>query len=348
MPVIAAVATAFPPHYYEQDRLFAALREQWRDQVFHMERLEQFHQRMQVGGRHLALPIEEYPRLRGFGAHNDAWIRVAVDLGSRVVADLLAGAGLPAGAVDQLVTTTVTGLAVPSLDARLMNRLPFRSDLKRVPLFGLGCLGGAAGLARAADYLRGHPSEACILLAVELCSLTLQKEDFSPANLLSSGLFGDGAAAVLLLGDEHPAARGPQVVASRSVFFPDTERTMGWDLTDGGFQVVLGPEVPSFARDHLPPAVHAFLGSHGLGVADIGAWIAHPGGPRVMDAMAEGLGLPTDALRLSRESLERVGNVSSASVLFVLAQALKEGPTGWGVVLAMGPAFCAELVLLAL
>lgn len=348
MPRIAAAATAFPPHYYEQDRLFAALREHWQDQVFHMDRLEQFHRRMQVGGRHLALPIEDYPKLRGFGAHNEAWIGAAVDLGDRVLQDLLRKAGLGADEVSAIVSTTVTGIAVPSLDARLMNRLPFRRDLKRMPLFGLGCLGGAAGVARTADYLKGHPAEAAVLLAVELCSLTLQKEDFSPANLLSSGLFGDGAAAVLLLGDEHPKAAGPRVVDSRSVFFPQTERTMGWDLTDGGFQVVLGPEVPDFARRELPPAVHGFLREHGLEPRDIAAWIAHPGGPRVMDAMEEGLGLPPEALRLSRRSLERVGNVSSASVLFVLEEALGEARGGWGVLLAMGPAFCAELVLLDL
>lgn len=346
MPRLAAAATAFPPHYYEQDRLFAALREQWQDQVFHWERLEQFHRRMQVGGRHLALPLEEYPRLQGFGAHNDAWIQAALDLGERVLNDLFDQAGLSPREVSHLVFTTVTGIAVPSLDARLMNRLPFPTSLKRVPIFGLGCLGGAAGVARVADYLKGHPTEAAVLLAVELCSLTLQKEDFSPANLLSSGLFGDGAGAVLLLGDEHPQARGPRVVESRSVFFPQTERTMGWDLKDGGFQVVLGPEVPEFARRELPPAVQGFLAEHGLTVPDLAFWVAHPGGPRVMDAMEEGLGLPPEALRLSRESLERVGNVSSASVLFVLEQALQQAPTGWGLMIAMGPAFCAELVLL--
>jgi alkylresorcinol/alkylpyrone synthase len=250
-----------------------------------------------------------------------------------------------------IMTTTVTGVAVPSLDARLMNRIPFARSLKRVPLFGLGCLAGVAGLARASEYLRAYPCQTAVLLAVELCSLTMQPDDGSIANIVSSGLFGDGAAAVLLAGAKHPLSEGacPHVLDSRSRFFPNTERVMGWDVVDTGFKVVLSPEVPKLARTELPELVDGLLAAHGLRRDDVRTWIAHPGGPAVADAITEGLGLSPDALALSRKSLAEVGNLSSASALFLLDEVRTTQcpePGSYGVMLAMGPAFCAEAVLL--
>ncbi len=345
MPRIVAAATEFPPHYYEQEVLLKALREVWSKRHFNLDRLEQFHRSVLVGGRHLAVPLERYPALTTFGQTNDAWIEAALDLSTRLLTRLLAE--VTPEAIHQLTFTTVTGLCVPSLDARLMNRLPFRRSLKRNPIFGLGCLGGAAGVARVADYLQGHPSEAAVLLAVELCSLTLQQDDLSVANIVSSGLFGDGAAAVLMVGDEHPLASGPRVVDSRSVFFPDSEDVMGWTISQDGFGVVLSPDVPLYARDHLPPAIREFLQEHSLTPGKIDHWIAHPGGPKVMQGLTEGLGLPAEALQTSAAVLSEVGNLSSASVLYVLERTLPRGKPGQtGVLLAMGPAFCAEAVLL--
>lgn len=217
-------------------------------------------------------------------------------------------------------------------------------------------MGGVAGLARVADYLQGHPDEAAILLAIELCSLTIQPDDYSVADLIASGLFGDGAAAVLLVGDQHPlAGTGPRVVANRSCFFPDTEEVMGWEVTDNGFKVVLNAAVPDLARDRLRPLVTAFLAEHNLALADVDHWIAHPGGPKVIEALEEGLGLEARALQLTRQSLTEVGNLSSASVLLILKETLarrRAAPAGEatagdiGLMLAMGPAFCAELALL--
>lgn len=343
MPRIVAAATEFPPHYYEQEVLLKALREVWSKRHFNLDRLEQFHRSVLVGGRHLAVPLERYPELATFGASNDAWIEAALELSTRLIAKI----PLPPEEIAQLTFTTVTGLSVPSLDARLMNRVPFKPSLKRNPIFGLGCLGGAAGVARVADYLKGHPTEAALLLAVELCSLTLQKEDLSVANIVSSGLFGDGAAAVLMVGDQHPMARGPRVLDSRSVFFPNSEEVMGWTISESGFRVVLSPDVPLYARDHLPPAIQAFLGEHGLRASDIQHWIAHPGGPKVMQGLTQGLGLPDSALQTSQAVLSEVGNLSSASVLYVLERTLPQGQPGdKGVLLAMGPAFCGEVVLL--
>jgi alkylresorcinol/alkylpyrone synthase len=340
-----------PPHYADQETLIAAFREHWATKHFNVERLEELHRAVQVGGRWLALPLEAYPELRTFRARNDAWTTAALDLGTRAVEEALSKSGRSAREIDHLFFVTVTGLATPSIDARLMNRVGFRDDLKRTPMFGLGCVAGAAGLARASDVLRGHPNERAILLSVELCSLTLQREDLSVSNIIASGLFGDGAAAVVLEGaDLDPeAGAGPRVVATRSVFYPDTERIMGWDFVDSGFQVVLSPKVPSLVRDRVRADVDAFLAAHGLERGAIGHWIVHTGGPKVLEAFEEALELPRAALARSWQCLRETGNLSSASVLFVLGDLLAGGEArrgDLGLLMAMGPGFCAELVLL--
>lgn len=348
---IAAVARALPPHRYPQAEITATLGRLLDDDAAALA--GRLHRSAQVGARHLALPLEEYPRLDGFGAANDAFIRVGTDLAAQALERALARAGLAPGDLDLIVTTTVTGVAAPSIDARLVNRLGLRADVKRLPLFGLGCVAGAAGVARVSDLLRGWPGQVAALVSVELCSLTLQRGDPSAANLVATGLFGDGAVAVIGLGVEHPRARearGPRVVASRSRFYPDTERVMGWDVTGDGFRVILSPGVPALARDHLGVDVRAFLAAQGLTPGDVAAWVCHPGGPKVLDAVQAALGVDDEALALSWRSLREVGNLSSGSVLLVLEDTQRERPPApgeYGVLLAMGPGFCAEMVLLA-
>ncbi|HVF58978.1 MAG TPA: 3-oxoacyl-[acyl-carrier-protein] synthase III C-terminal domain-containing protein [Thermoanaerobaculia bacterium] len=345
---IAAVGKALPPHYYDQDTLLEALRQRWADRHYNPGRLERLHKNVLVGGRHLALPIEEYAGLTTWGKANDAWIRVAQEVGEAAVRDALARAGLDPEAIDALIFVTVTGVATPSIDARLVNRLGLSPRVKRMPIFGLGCVAGAAGIARAADYVRAFPDQVAVLLSVELCSLTLQPEDLSIPNLIASGLFGDGAAAVVVVGDERPAD-GPRILATRSVFYPDSERVMGWDISESGFQIVLSAEVPQVVRDHLRADVDAFLADQGLQRGDIATWISHPGGPKVLEAMAEALELPDGALDLTWRSLQEVGNLSSTSVLLVLRDTLdahRPPPGSYGLISAMGPGFCSELVLL--
>jgi len=345
---IAAVGKALPPHYYDQDRLLAALREHWARRHHNLERLESLHRNVLVGGRHLALPLEEYPRLTTWGRANDAWIEVAQQVGEAAVREALAGAGLSAAEVGAFFFVTVTGVATPSIDARLINRLALPPGVKRVPIFGLGCVAGAAGIARAADYVKAFPGEAAVLLSVELCSLTLQREDLSIPNLIASGLFGDGAAAVVVTGSGRPAT-GPRILATRSIFYPDSERVMGWDISERGFKIVLSSSVPDVAREHLRGDVDAFLADHGLERSQIRSWVAHPGGPKVLEAMEEALELPDGALDVTWRSLREVGNLSSTSVLMVLKETLEEHrpePGSPGLLLAMGPGFCSELVLL--
>ncbi|MFQ5349920.1 MAG: type III polyketide synthase, partial [Thermoanaerobaculia bacterium] len=218
----------------------------------------------------------------------------------------------------------------------------------RMPIFGLGCVAGAAGIARAADYVKAYPEQVALLVSVELCSLTLQRKDLSIPNLISSGLFGDGAAAVVVVGSERPGD-GPRILATRSIFYPDTEQVMGWEVSEKGFQVVLSAEVPEMVRGHLRQDVDRFLADHGHRRDEITSWVAHPGGPRVLEAMAETLELTDGELDVTWRSLAEVGNLSSTSVLLVLEETLREHrpePGSLGMLLAMGPAFCSELVLL--
>jgi alkylresorcinol/alkylpyrone synthase len=358
MSAIAGVRGVLPDNVYTQDEITAVLTEVvLGGQAARSERralVERLHRSASVRTRHLALPLDRYRDLGGFGGANDAFIEVGTDLGERAVAAALGATGLTGEDVDLLMTTSVTGIAAPSLDARLVPRLGLRPDVRRVPIFGLGCVAGAAGIARLHDYLVGHPDDVAVLLSVELCSLTFQADDPSTANLVGSGLFGDGAAAVVMVGARRAAAMGleggaPRVLDTRSRFYPGTERVMGWDIGSGGFRLVLAATVAEVVQAHLRDDVEAFLDLHQLKIRDVDTWVAHPGGPKVIDAIVQSLDLEPAALDVTRRSLEAIGNLSSSSVLHVLETTLAEGlptPGTPGLLLAMGPGFCAELVLL--
>jgi alkylresorcinol/alkylpyrone synthase len=349
---IAGVGTAYPPHYYDQETLLAALAGFWGEHHYNVERLERLHRNVLVGGRHLALPLERYPLLRDWGEANAVWIDVALDTGRRAIENALIAASVRTEDVGTLLFVTTTGLATPSLDALLMNRMPLRPSLRRVPIFGLGCAAAVAGLARAADLLLARPDEVAVLLSVELCSLTLQREDLSTANLIGTGLFADGAAAAVVLGSEHPQNGGrprPRIVASASVFYPDTEHVMGWDIDARGFGLRLSADVPDVVERHLGGDVDSFLAARGLARGDIVRWICHPGGPRVLESMERALEIPREALETSWKVLQEVGNLSSATSLVVLQRVLEAEPPEpgtYGLISALGPGFAAELVLL--
>jgi len=354
-PRIRAVGRALPENYVDQATVFAAIKAIWESHpdsaaaATATAKLHAMQRTIGVDGRHFSLPLGDYVTKRTFAERNGAWIDVGLGIAERAAGDALARAGLAPRDVDHVFFVTVTGIATPSIDARLVNRLGLRPDVKRTPIFGLGCVGGAAGTARASDYLRAFPDGVALLVAVELCSLTFQMDDFSMANVLASGLFGDGGAAVVLSGGARPGAAGPRVVATRSVFYPDTEDVMGWRVVDSGFKLFLSNAVPKIARDRMRGDVDEFLAERGLARRDISHWIAHTGGPRILEAFEEALELAPGALSLSWSSLRRFGNLSSASVLFVMGDFLASGAArsgDYGLLFAMGPGFCSELVLL--
>ena len=352
MTRIVAVHGVLAPHRYEQSRITDAFADMCLPPETDRRLLQRLHHSATVQSRHLALPLEQYAGLSGFGAANDAFIEVALELGEQAVLGALDQAGLAAGDIDLVISTSVTGIAAPSLEARLAGRLGLRRDVKRVPIFGLGCVAGAAGIARLHDYLEGHPGEVALLLSVELCSLTLQRTDASVQNLVACALFGDGAAAVLAVGRDHPQGQQtavPTVVATRSRLYPGTEHILGWDIRDEGFRIVLAADLPDLVRHNLGEEVRGFLADHDLKTQDVTAWVCHPGGPQVLEAVREALDLPARALELTWRSLAEVGNLSSSSVLHVLRDTLvlRPPPPGTpGLLLAMGPGFCTELVLL--
>ncbi|MFB9312961.1 type III polyketide synthase [Nocardioides plantarum] len=355
---VLSVRGVLPEHRYRQAEITESFVDRMVTAQLDRRVVERFHANACVDTRHTALPLEQYAELADFGQSNDAFIEAGVALGARAVVDALKAVDLAPSDVDLIISATVTGLAVPSLEARVAGVIGLRPDVKRVPLVGLGCVAGAAGVARLHDYLVGHPDEIAVLMSVELCSLTLQRDDVSVANLVASGLFGDGAAAVVaaganraaeLLGPAEVGAVQPEVLDSRSRLYPDSERTMGWDVGAGGLKIVLDSKVPELVGHYLREDVDGFLAHHGLTRADIGFYVAHPGGPKVLEAMADALEVGREALQVTWDSLAAIGNLSSASVLHVFADTLRDHPPepgSYGLLLAMGPGFCSELVLL--
>jgi alkylresorcinol/alkylpyrone synthase len=350
---IASAASAFPKHYYSQKFLLERLQDYWGDELRNPQLLARLHRNVTVDGRYLAIPAEQYLNIKTWGEANDIWIRVARELGERSLCLALHNAGMKPADLGALMFTTVTGVASPSIDAMLVNRMGLPANIRRTPIFGLGCVAGAAGIARCADYVRAYPTQAAALVSVELCSLTLQKEDLSVANLISSGLFADGAAAVIVTGEDFDSGereiRGPRILATRSIFYPDTEDMMGWKISEKGFRILLSTEVPNLIRENLGRDVDAFLADHGHQRGDVKSFVLHTGGPKVLQASAAALGLNNGELDASWDCLRRVGNLSSASVLVVLEDVMKNRrpePGTLGLLAAMGPGFCSELVLL--
>ena len=341
---ILSLATANPPFSLPQSD--AAV---YAKQLFpQLSKLWQLYDNTGIEFRYNCEPIEWYLRPHSWQERTDSFHRHALDLLEQVTVKVTEAAGVTLNAIDMIVTNTVTGLAIPSLDAMLLNRLKLAPTIERLPMFGLGCGAGVAGLARAARLAQAKDGALVLFLTVDLCSLCLRVNDPSPAMFVSTALFGDGAAGLLLHNTKNRVRAGPRILASGEWCWRSNEHIMGWDIKDDGFGIVLSPELPSLMKKALAPALQDFLDRNGLSFADFNGFLFHPGGRKLLETMEEVLGLSRDQLRHSWEVLRRYGNMSSATVLFVLEQALQAGATGPHLLAAFGPGFSAYFVAVEL
>lgn len=342
IPTIAAVGTAVPGNPVGQDdiRNFAAAL--FREGLPHLERLMPVFENASIEKRYLAQPLEWYRMQHTFSEANTLYEQIAFDLSEKAALAAFSKADINPGDIGAVLFVSSTGIATPTLDSKLIQRLGLSAHTKRLPLWGLGCAGGVTGLARAAELVT-TTQKPVLLVAVELCSLTFQRNDFSKSNLVGSSIFGDGAAAVVLV----PKQQGPAVLGSYSTLFPDTEDIMGWDMSETGLKVRFSRDIPAIVREHLPDLLKQACTQWGINQSQLSHFVAHPGGAKVLAAYSDSLGLAAKKLSGAYQVLRDYGNMSSASVLFVLDKFMSETlPTGeYGVMLALGPGFSAEQVL---
>jgi alkylresorcinol/alkylpyrone synthase len=351
LPVVAAVGTAVPPHEITQNESREFARQLFGGSFRDIDRLLTVFESAQIESRRFCTPLDWFGEPHSFAEKNRLYIEQAVELGAAAIENCLARAGLAPRDIDHLVFVSTTGVSTPSIDAHLFNRLGLRTHVKRTPVWGLGCAGGAAGLARGMDLAKAHPASRIMVCSLELCGLTFLHGDRSKSNLIATSLFADGAAAVLILGAEAAKdlqAAGPQLLDSRSTIWPDSLDVMGWDLQNEGLKVIFSKDIPSIVATKIRPEVDQFLSDHSLSVRDLSRFVAHPGGMKVLQAYEEALELRPELLEHSRNVLRRHGNMSSCTVLFVLEQELAtpHEPGEHGLALALGPGFSCEQVML--
>lgn len=343
-PRLISLATANPPHHLEQGLVAVRAGELFAARHGGQERLAPIFHHTAIEMRQVSAPLDWFFTPRSFAERNDLFLKTAVDLLAQAAIDALARADVSAQAIDTLVTISSTGIATPALDARLMEVVPFRRDVQRLPVFGLGCAGGVLGLARAAAMAKAEPRSNVLLLVVELCSLTFRYADRSKSNLIATALFGDGAAAAVVRCEGASGGR-PVLGPCREHTWPGSLEVMGWDVADDGLRVIFSRDIPALVREDLAPVVTTFLADHDLTFDDIDAFLCHPGGAKVLDALEEAFGLDRGALIDARGVLRDHGNMSAVTVLFVLERALARGAEGRFLLTTLGPGFTAGLLL---
>lgn len=342
-PRLLSLATAWPPCDLSQDEVAANGADLFATTHGGFERLAPIYRNALIETRHSCVPLDWYLRPHSFAERNDLFLEHAVAVLAEAAGRALAQAGLEPPDIDAIVAVSTTGIATPALDARLMNILPFRPDVRRLPVFGLGCAGGVVGLARAADLARAHPDQRVLLLVVELCALTFRAQDRSKSNLVATALFGDGAAAAVISCRAEGA--GPALGASREHTWPDSLDVMGWEVADDGLKVVFSRDIPTLVKEDFEPVARAFLNDQGLSFGEVGGFVCHPGGAKVIEALESCFGLAEGALGHTRQVLRDHGNMSAATVLFVLKAMLDDNARGPLLLTTLGPGFTAGLML---
>ncbi|OCA90869.1 chalcone synthase [Bacillus sp. FJAT-27225] len=355
MPAILSVAEAMPPFKVEQETATEFAREMFSESFKDIERLLKAFQNGQIESRRFAKGIDWFKEDRTFEERNDAFIESAVELGSEAIARCLDNSSflkrpVEYNEIEAIFFITSTGLATPSIEARIMNKLPFSPHTKRIPIWGLGCAGGAAGLSRAYEYCLAFPKSKILVLSVELCSLTFQKNDRTKSNLIGTSLFADGVSCALICGDEVTDLNNgtiPEILATHSTLMPDSLDVMGWDIKNEGLYVIFSRDIPTIIEGWLKPNVTKFLDGQGVSLEDLNHFIAHPGGKKVLDAYVASLGLDASMTEISADVLRKYGNMSSATILYVLRRHMELQPKAGelGLAAALGPGFSSELLL---
>jgi alkylresorcinol/alkylpyrone synthase len=347
-PHLLSLATAVPRYRLSQSDVAAIARRIFDGPESEIEYMLPIFENAGIAQRYSCVPLDWYLAPVGWNERNSLYLDNALDLIATVASDCLDRAGLSAAQVDAILCVSTTGLSTPSLDARLMDRLAFRPDVERLPVFGLGCAGGTLGLARAAALAQAKPGSRVLLLVVELCGLTFRPGDQSRANIVATALFGDGAAAALVTADPDDGVEGtcPTLPHWGEHRWPNSQDVMGWRVEADGFGVLFSKDIPSLIRADFVPALDRFLARSGTDRGALSGYVCHPGGEKVVGAFEEVLGLASGSLRHARDVLRDHGNMSAASVLFVLERALADRPQGRLLIASLGPGFTAAFAVM--
>ncbi|MCA1063124.1 3-oxoacyl-[acyl-carrier-protein] synthase III C-terminal domain-containing protein [Rossellomorea sp. AcN35-11] len=353
MPKIVSVETEIPPVKITQKEAAAFAERLFSTSFKNIGRLLTVFENGEIDSRYFVKDIDWFSKDHTFQEKNEEFIHHAVELGSRAVKKSLASHQLGLNDIDAIITISTSGLATPSLEARIMNQLPFSSHVKRIPIWGLGCAGGASGLSRAYEYCLAFPKANVLVLSIELCSLTFQHGDRSKSNLIGTSLFADGVACAVVCGDQSPILTGithplPSIFATQSTLLQDSLDVMGWEVKNNGLYVVFSKDIPTLVKNWLRPNVEGFINENGIQLQDIKHFVAHPGGKKVIEAYQESLGMDERMMSESMKVLKRYGNMSSVTILYVLKEFLNKGcnPGDIGLGTALGPGFSSELLLM--
>ncbi|MFC0559016.1 type III polyketide synthase [Halalkalibacter alkalisediminis] len=359
MPSIISVSTFNPPYTLDQQTTTEFARELFSESFQDIDRLLKVFKNGQIDERQFAVPINWFETDRSLQEKNDLYIELATTFSKEAIKKCLSADNpflkeeIDISEISTIVLVSSSGMSTPSLDARIMNELPFSPHTKRIPLWGLGCAGGATGVSRANEYCRGFPKENVLVVCVELCSLTFQRNDRSKSNLVGTSLFADGIACALVAGDESTLIKKiakptrPTIISSQSTLMPNSEDVMGWEVKDSGLHVVFSRDIPMIIKEWLEPNVREFLDQNNMTLEQLSSFIAHPGGKKVLDAYVQALHIDESMINVSKEILRKHGNMSSPTVLYVLEQIMLEEheENEYGLMAALGPGFSSELVL---
>ncbi|MFC5560020.1 type III polyketide synthase [Ureibacillus thermophilus] len=356
MPKIVSVSTYQPPYTLHQQEIEQFTKTIFQNNIPQLNRLLKVFENGEIEKRHFCVPLEWHKEEHTFEERNQLYIQLAVDYSVKAIQKCLQNEmylkrPISTEEIDAIFFVSSTGISTPSIDARIMNQLTFSDRIKRLPIWGLGCVGGASGISRAYDYCLAHPKEKVLVVCVELCSLTFQRNDFSKSNLVGASLFADGVACALVCGDEANVENQkmvPSIIRTASKWMPDSEDVMGWDIKNDGLHVIFSKSIPTIISKWLGPFIESFFEEVGLSIKDLEHFIAHPGGKKVLLAYKEALNLSDQHIKLSRKVLQENGNMSSPTVLYVLDEYMKRIKKGdsYGLLVALGPGFSGESVLL--